>query len=448
MRAVVILLWTASVAACSHGRLADPRPYTGWLPAGIHVDLRGTLTLSPAGDLLLELEEPCLVNGTSIHGVNGVATSNGLPCDRAILDALHVVATTPWHSHIPGVWTDGRHIVFHVDWQGADIDQNPLDLTTVLEQPWVISEGSWIPTATETRRMFELAEGDTHPEGAAPVLQATVDVEDGALLAGGVSTLTVHVANLGGGPAYRVSGTILSGVKGLQNQRLVFGRIGPDAEKLRRIRVTVPPSETSPDALVAIEFSEANGFPAPEVRRRVSIVAARPASALQVQCGIDGHAEPWPQLDAGEAIKLRCQLDNSGSASATVDLEISIAGEVAVQFPEDVAAGGHTSFTVPITVPPELVLGAVVEIEIVASARGIAHSTCMAIVRGEIREQKLCVPGHLTGPEYRDKVDRMRAAVQAGTLTPAQFDAYDVELIRCLQRRNDALRLRSCPTIP
>jgi hypothetical protein len=402
-----------------------------WLPFETHVDLRGKFTLSPDGELSLELAQPCTLERLEVHGVNGVASQDAVRCDPAHLSAIHVVATTPWHSHLPGAWTDAGHLAFRVTWRDSDLDQLD-DLAAQLAQPWPISESVWTPNPIETQQLRQLAEGVIAGKLASSLEITGFEISDGTLRAGGESTLIVKIKNRGPGPAYGVHAMTSSGIESLHGQRMAFGTIQPGNSKQGELRLIVPSWETAPDTILILELSEAKGDSAPVARRRIPIAAPTTAPALGVSCAIPGRSASQPELDAGEKVALRCRVHNAGTEAASVELEVSIAGDHAMQSrAENVAPHGTAQFEMLLTIPAELGFDAEVEIAISARDQRLAHwaRTRMA---GVIRKSKPCVAGQLTRPQYSAKHMWLRGELESGHLTPEQYDRDDAALVACL----------------
>jgi len=441
----ITLLCLLSVVSCFPR--SESLPYVGRLPPDTHVDLGGVFTFSPAGELTLALAKPCAVehapnSGATSHGPQwasavGLGPSSSVPCDRVYLGRIVVVATTPWHEQVEGVWTDASHLVFRVDWEDTGLDPLTPNVATVVARPWEISGTRWTPSAIEARRILELigaAKTEEVAKHGIPRLEITrFEASDGTLHAGEEAIVVVGITNHGDETAYRVGATTRSGFSGLHGKHVDFGRIKPGKEKLRHLRLTVPSSETSPDAMLVLTVEEGNGFSPADVSRRIPIAPASFAAALKVKCSIPGQSASRADLNAGDHIVLHCVVDNTGVGAANVNIETSISGEDPTKSPaQPIGPAGRASFDVPIAIPRELVIDSKVEIAITARDYGLARSAYTMVV-GVIRKPKLCAFGELTRPQYRAKLAELRTAVAAGNLTRSQFDRYDAELVTCLK---------------
>jgi hypothetical protein len=208
--------------------------------------------------------------------------------------------------------------------------------------------------------------------------------------------------------------------------------IKPNTEKLRRLPLTVPISEDSPDTMLVVAFDEGNGFSPPRVNRRVPIAAPAIAPVLAVHCWFPHRSLERPELEAGEDVAVRCLVDNSGTGTANVVVEASIDGAKSIlSLPKRVAAAGNATFDLPLSIPRELTIDSAVQLTLTARDQVFARSAQTTIV-GVIRQPKLCAAGQLTHTQYRAKLAALRAAMVAGDLTQVQFDHDDLELVTCL----------------
>jgi hypothetical protein len=393
--------------------------------------MAGGFTFSPDGKLRLALSQPCLVEIRSVQA----------NCDHVRLDQIQVVAHTPWNQDIRGTWNGPAYIEFRPDWKSTGIDPLADDAPAVVRRPWVISGTQWNPSSAEAAKILKLVGDATETEaelvrgGSPPKLEvAKLAVDGDTLHAGSPGTLVVRIANHGAGAAYRVTATTRSSIEALHGLRLSFGSIKPGADKVRTLQVTVPASETARDTMLVLEISEGNGASPGDIGHRIPVAPSTAAPALAVQCTVEGRKVARPDFDAGQSLTLRCTVDNTGDAEAKlVELEVSVAGSAPERAaPQPIAASGHRSFDVPVTVPRTLPIDAPVEIVIIARDRPSSRTAKTTIV-GAVRKPKLCVRGQLTRAQYRAKVDELRSEVTAGVITQADFDRYDAELVACLK---------------
>jgi hypothetical protein len=428
MRAIVSILCAASLTACA------PTPrilYPGRLPPYTYLDLASTFAVASTGELDMTLWAPCIVYVSNDSSV----ARDGMPCRHQELNAIHLVAVTPWGAAVPGVWSDTSHLLFRVNWD-LDVPYVQEDLLALLSGPWKITGLTWQPSTDSARRFLGLVHdaasivvpGDLHPH-----LEVTrFEVGGGALQAGGQSTLSVELVNHGQGPAYRVTATVQSGVLS-HGRRLEFGTIKPNTARLRGIRLTLPATETAPDAMLVVAFDEGNGFSPVSVSRRVPIVPPVTAPVLAAQCWVPGRNRERPELDAGEDVVVRCVVHNTGTGAASVVLEATIDGVASkrVSPATRIAPADRATLDLVLGIPRGLALDSAVQLTITARDNAFARSAKAAIV-GVIRQPKLCAVGQLTHAQYHAKLAELRAAMAAGDLTQAQLDRYDAELVACL----------------
>ncbi len=398
-------------------------PFTGTLPADVELYMDGVYTLS-GGGLQLDLARPCVVKFDTTRDT----------CTHEQLDWIRIVATPPWNQKILGTWIDAAHIVFPVDWATTGLD--PLNDRAAMKSAWGMSGRLWWPSETQAADILRLISDADKAAlvrgGSPPKLEATASAEGDTLRAGSTDTLVVKIANHGSGAAYRVVATTRSSIEALHGKRLSFGILMPGATKTRELEVRVPASETAHDAIVVFGLSEGNGVTSRDVSNRIPIETAVPI--LDVQCTIEGHEEARPDFYAGERLPLRCTVRNTGKVEAKqLELEVSVAGGGPDRSaPQVIPASGGRQFNLTITVPRTLPIDATVSIAITARDRPSSRTEQTAIV-GVIGKPKLCVQGQLTRVQYHDKIKKLREELDAGDITQAAFDAYNAQLVACLQ---------------
>jgi hypothetical protein len=439
MRALVLTVCAAiGLAACEPASTLPWQPTAISAPNGTHVVLTGEFTFSQRGELTLALDEPCRLDRFSAY--RAPIDQSVKECDQAHLDAIPVVAATPWGYRARGQWKDAGHIVFHVPWAESGLDPLADDAAALAAQPWGVAGISWVPSPDEARRIVRLVGDATDTEadyvrgGPPPELHVTgFQVVEGSLQAGNTGTLQISIANHGAGAAYRVIATTRSSVTSLHGLRIGFGVIKPGAEKVRRYKVRVPVTESSPDTMLVLAIGEGNGFAPPNSSRRVAIRPVAAAPVLALACLIVGRSGDAPALDAGESVDLRCTLDNTAGVTADAELLVSIAGgAVTMSEPHSIDVGGRVVIDVPLTIPRDLALDSTVQINATARDRHFQRAVSV-VLHGVVRKPKLCNSGQLTRAQYNGKIAELRAAVAAGDMTQDELDRYDAELVGCLQ---------------
>src|ERR1700759_1078629 len=150
-------------------------PFTGRLPSGARLDMRGKLSLSQEGQLELVLDEPCM------------ATMNDV-CDARTLGEISVIAMTPWGKEIHGVWVDAQHVKFPVNWKHDGVDLLAPDAVTLATSSWKISGAQWTPNKRQARQILSLsaarndldeAEGELDRGGEQSNLEVRFEVDEG-----------------------------------------------------------------------------------------------------------------------------------------------------------------------------------------------------------------------------------------------------------------------------
>ena len=426
--------------ACASTPVHVPHPFTGALPEDTSVDLSGTFTFSANGELVLALETPCTLSQASPQGPV-IRTY----CDRAHLEEVEVVAEMPWQHEVTGIWIDANHIAFRVDWKTCGLDPLADNAASLITYPWTISGTQWTPTFAQSERILKLVETATETEtdlirgGEAPSLEITafeiksIEGTNGVFHAGGEDEIVVKIANRGLGTAYRVTATTRSSIGSLHDKQLSFGMIKPGGEKLRRLHVAVPASETTPNTMLVLVLSEGNRFTPRNLSRRISITASKAAPVLAVRCSISGNTGLHPAIDAGDRVTLHCTVGNTGTIGAQVELETSIAGGPPVlSAAQEVASGGRASFDIPIGIPRHLPIGSSIEIAVTAHDRRTPRIARTAVI-GKVGKPRVCSTGDLSRKDYKTKIAALRAQHVAGVITQSELDHFDAELVACLK---------------
>lgn len=406
------------------------QPFTGSLIPFVTLDMAGEFTLTTPDELRLALVHPCTWESSSSRGPN--------VCGGERLKLIHVIAHTPWNEDLIGEWIDPSHLVFHIDWKTVDLDPLAEATPGVLRQPWQVSGATWTPTSAEAIELWTQlgVATDTEPElvtgGPPPKLEVTsFYVADGKIHTGEQSTFIVQIANHGTGGAFRVVATLRSGIAALHGKRLAFGLIKPNAEKMRKIAITVPTSEVTTSTMIVLAVSEGNGVAPADVHRRFPLEHPSTAPVLAIQCQLEGASAQSSELDAGKSIELSCTLSNTGNGEAKqVEIEAVVAGKPGAPLPpRTVAAAGKTTFRVPVVVPRELPIDSKVEIALTARDLDSAQSVHATVV-GTVRKPRLCEPGKLTQAQYQAKLAELR---NSKFLSADELDRYDAELVSCLR---------------
>jgi hypothetical protein len=318
------ILFLACVVILTSCVVPDRHPYAGLLPVSIDLDMTGNFTLTPEGELHLDLAARCTMGHLAFAG----------ECNREVLDGIRVVAHTPWNQNLPGLWTNAWQLRFQVDWKATGVDPLDDDASRLVARPWFVSGTQWTPSPADASAMLKRIGDATETEidvvsgGAAPSLEiAAFGIDGNTLHTGESNTLRVRVANSGPGTAYRVVATTRSSIEALHGLRLSFGLIKPGADKVRQLQVEIPASETARDTMLVVSLASANGPSPPNVNRRVLIERTVASPVLALQCVLAGRSAGRFDLDAGQAETFRCTIQNTGKADATqVQIETSVNG--------------------------------------------------------------------------------------------------------------------------
>lgn len=412
MRALHVgLALLTALAACGGlpGPVAAPTP-----DDGPRVEFVGAVAIDPTGRISLTLTQPCRTGAPPVA------------CGRATTDAIPVVAISPWGYRARGTWVDARRVVFAVPW--AELAHVT---AATARRPWAIGSVQWTPDPAQAEQIVQLVEDAVH---RLPSLEVTaLDVEGGALQAGGERALAVTVRNTGAGTAYEVVATTRSSIASLHGLSLAFGTIAPGAAVSRRVRATIPTSERASDTMLVLALSGSNGVAPTSVSRRIAVRPIVPV--LATRCGIVDHPGAPPEIEAGETIVVRCAVDNPGQVAAQVEQRATIAGGAPSPWQaRDVPPRARVEIDLSLTIPRDLPIDAPVALVVEARDPSFHPTpTTIATIAGVVRAARLCHPGQLTRAQYNAKITELRAAAAAGDLTQDELDRYDAALVGCLR---------------
>lgn len=400
-----------------------------------------TIGFAPSGELVLAMP-PCTFV-LSVKYIDRVEETR----ERCVDPLADAVLTTPWGRTLRGVSDapdiDGRTTLrFPADARVVQLD--PLDRRTwKLGEPWRIRHPMWVedfiwtPTEADLEPfVVAIGAGLGVDATSAPALQppellvTNLNASNGEILAGGPSTIELAVQNRGHGPAYRVTATIRSSLDQLHGLQFSFGKIDAGATAIRRARVELAENTEETSAMLVVVFSEANGFAPANFSRRFPVRVVATAPRLAVACRT---ASGDVEVDAGEIVRLRCEVRNEGGRLATaVTTTASVGGQRAASRATDIAPRAAETVEVPVRIPTGASIDQQLLIDVVAAEAAKGGQRATARVAVTIRRPRVCPSGKLTRAEYRTKRAELDRARAAGDLTAEEFDRYDAELVGCL----------------
>jgi len=274
--------------------------------------------------------------------------------------------------------------------------------------------------------------------GDAPQLEVAAFDVQGAISAGHTFDLVLRLRNRGVGSAFRVVATTRSSVSALHGQRFEFGVLKPGEEKIRKRKIDFPSTETGTDAMVVLVVDEANGYAPPNASRRWSFVVAQAEVATQAKgefntnCMIREYPTAHPTIGVGENVVVRCVVRNSGTTAATALVSVAVAKVQTAAPATRIDPGGRVTLEIPFSLPRDLVVGADIQF-VVATSDTAGNRVGQTTIAATVAKPKLCVVGGLTRKQYYSKIAALKDARGAGSITQAEFDHYDSELVSCLK---------------
>jgi hypothetical protein len=360
---------------------------------------------------------------------------------------------TPWGSRSSATQV-GAHAHFTIDWGQSGIDPLAPDAPSRIDQLWEIvrpgKEGEeiharWRPSPEEVNRIrhyigaatdtqYELRRGGPPPSLAVSRLEA-----EQPLRAGETAQLALTIANSGSGPAFLVSATTRSSVPALHGLRISFGTIAPGASKTRTVPIAIPRENDETSAMVVVNVTEGNDYAPPSTSRRLPIQPPADAPILSLGCHLDDggdHREGdggVALIDAGAPVHLRCSVRNAGAAARSVRLSAAIAGGSAVTSPpRNLPRDGTTEVELRLDVPANARMDQRLTLTATLEGPDVGHGIHQELTV-QVARPRVCPDGKLTRAQYRAKLAELQKALQAGALTQAELDAYDAELVSCIE---------------
>jgi hypothetical protein len=367
--------------------------------------------------------------------------------ERCVDPLADAVLTTPWGRTMLGVSdapdAEGRATLrFAADARVVQLD--PLDRRTWrLGESWRIRHPMWVHDFVWTPTEADLApfviaigaglgvDATTGPALQPPELLVTnLHASNTEILAGGQSTIELAVQNRGQGPAYRVTATVRSSLAQLHGLQFSFGKIDAGATAIRRARVDLAANTEETSAMLVVVFSEANGFAPANYSRRFPVRVVATAPRLAVTCRT---ASGDTDVDAGEIVRLRCEVRNDGGRLATeVTTSAAIGGQRAASRAIDIAPRTAETVEVPLRIPTGAAIDQQLVIDVTATESAADGQRATTRVAVTLRRPRVCPSGKLTRAAYRTKRAELDRARAAGALTADEFDRYDAELVGCL----------------
>jgi carboxyl-terminal processing protease len=169
------------------------------------------------------------------------------------------------------------------------------------------------------------------PASDVPMLEAEVktDRPRGVYLAGDKVKISVTVANLGLGPAYRVRAISEAASPALRDLEFFFGRIEPGGSRTYTAQVAIPRDARSCIWKVRLRFVEEYGNQPPDQRLRLRVRGRRRAifaAHYQFVDDVVGNEDGLAQW--GESLRLRLRVRNVGTGESvdTVAVLKNLAG--------------------------------------------------------------------------------------------------------------------------
>jgi hypothetical protein len=434
---LVSAVLAASLAACTAGgpRRVQYGNATMTVGATVRIGARGAL----------ELLTDCKVG--AVYFFDTHAERGREPCrpGQVPIGAGEIVVTTPWGTTSRGPVTVGLSVV-PIDWNAVPFDPLASNASERLATPWQIAVSSewepreWRPTREDLARLVAsfaeatgtetaLVRGGPPPALAVTELSATPD-----LRAGATAELSLTIENRGEGSAYRVVVTTRSSLDSLHGLRFAFGALAPGERETRRLQVRIDGQTTDPSAMLVLVFAEGNDVEPANHSQRLAVLPPVLEPRLTIDCGARARmAESRLAVDAAEPVRLVCVVSNTGGIARDVTLEVQLAGGDATTLgPQDIATDDAHAFDLRVELPRDARLDAELALVVTARERGFGRSASATLTL-VVDRARVCPRGTLSRPAYQAKRAELVKARDAGALTDAELDAYDAELVGCLE---------------
>jgi hypothetical protein len=202
----------------------------------------------------------------------------------------------------------------------------------------------------------------------------------------------------------------------------------------RSLVVNLPPDNEETEAVIVVEFSEANGFAPAPFSVRLPVRAAAKGVALELTCRVRSAGEGLVTVDAGQSLTIDCQIGNRGVPARGVVVTLGVAGQrdPRKSAPIELGTDRQQTLTFAVEVPRSAKLDERIALHARARAEGTS-ATAEARLEVVIARPQICPDGRLDRAAYRAKRAELRKAHADGLLSKEELERYEALLVGCLQ---------------
>jgi hypothetical protein len=354
----------------------------------------------------------------------------------------------PWGAEFEPVQGGPNGVAFKIDWSRSGIDPLSDGAASKVDDIWRITAPDaaapleWRPTSEDVQAMLVLIGDATATqvgvyEVSAPAQVQVLDFKvDDELRAGSSAYVILSVKNQGKGSAYRLIATTRSDVPALHRLQFSFGRLDPGEIKQRRVLVTLPRVNEYSEAVVVVDFHEAHRFTPEPHRAHFAVHRAFDMPSLSLSCRVVGQEnEVRPMVDAGDTVKLTCEVRNQGAPARGVRVTAALGGRAGEVSSSAIDVGAERAGTASLLldVPKDASIDSELSVNLVATSGGADQVTARTQLLLVVARPNLCPGGKLTREQLKAKGAELRRKMDAGLITKAEYDKYYEELVGCLE---------------
>jgi hypothetical protein len=151
-------------------------------------------------------------------------------------------------------------------------------------------------------------------------------------------------------------------------------------------------------------------------------------------CKLAGDGSPRPRVDAGQILRVVCEVRNDGPRARGVKVTARLGDNPPVAAaPFDLDSEKSTSVSLALQVPKAAVLDSELTLNVHASAGGGSGAEVDVTLALLVSRPKICPEGKLSRDKFNTKRIALRKKLDEGLISQEEHDKYYAELVECLE---------------